>query len=303
MKKLLGVLLCLSVSLTSFGVSSKAEASEKIVGSPKLAVLVDGRKVKFQGGDPVSEKGRVQVPLRGIGEALGAEIGFSGNTVTYKKGSKSIVLTIGSKVANVDGKSVTMDTTAKAIKGRTYVPLRFVSENLGERVEWDSVANWVWIGSKEVPTIEEADIESVSIEPYSSLYESGKHLMKDAAGKNLEKVYIITTDDLPLKMETGNIFYDIWEVHQGETEGLKVRGSIGDPTIGYLGKNIVPRLRSAYGIEKNADSTKTSLYPIKTKNDIDIDPNSYKSFKLSQIDYIDIKMNYFYGVLLVNPFK
>lgn len=39
------------------------------VGSPKLAVLVDGRKVKFQGGDPIFEQGRVQVPLRGIGEA------------------------------------------------------------------------------------------------------------------------------------------------------------------------------------------------------------------------------------------
>ncbi|MGV2643373.1 hypothetical protein GNF86_18355, partial [Clostridium perfringens] len=129
--------------------------ADSAVGGPKLAVLVDGRKVKFQGGDPVFENGRVQVPLRGIGEALKAEIGFSGKKVTYMKDGKSIALTLGSKEAVVNGKNVTMDTAAKAVKGRTYVPLRFVSENLGVPVNWDGVGNWVWIGSKEVPDITE----------------------------------------------------------------------------------------------------------------------------------------------------
>src|SRR5690606_13212493 len=135
MKRWIVLLLCGVIGVSMLHWEGNVEAASElgpVIGSPQLAVLVDGRKVKFQGGDPVMENNRVQVPLRGIGDALGAKVDFSDKTVTYLKGEKSIVLTLGSKVAVVDGQNVTMDTAAKAVKGRTYVPLRFVSENLGE---------------------------------------------------------------------------------------------------------------------------------------------------------------------------
>ncbi|WP_234404756.1 stalk domain-containing protein, partial [Paenibacillus bouchesdurhonensis] len=73
MKKLMTVFLLGAVAFFTFQFAETVEAASSSV----ITVLVDARKVKFQGGDPVMENNRVQVPLRGIGEALGAKVDFS----------------------------------------------------------------------------------------------------------------------------------------------------------------------------------------------------------------------------------
>lgn len=305
MKKMLTMLLISAVGISMFPFTSTAEAANKpIVGNPELSVLVDGRKVVFQGGDPVSEKGRVQVPLRGIGEALDANVGYSGNTVTYQKTGKSITLTLGSNVAIVDGESVSMDTTAKAVKGRTYVPLRFVSENLGVSVSWDQAANWVWIGSKEIPTLEEVGVKNVPISDFEKMI-GGQHwlLTSIKTDEKFTTVNVIKVDQLPLKIGD-HIIYDIWPVKQGTLEGLKMRVSHGDPTLAYLGTKIKSRTRDSLSdlLEKNPDKTKTLTYPVVFGNDIERDAN-YKNLKLSQIDYFSIILSTDALTVIENPFK
>ncbi|SMF32289.1 Copper amine oxidase N-terminal domain-containing protein [Paenibacillus barengoltzii] len=284
MKKILTFLLAGSIC---FGLvfSGDSVMAATIQGKPNLAVLVDGRKVKFQGGDPFMENGRVQVPLRGVGEALGAKVEFNGaqKKVKYTKGDKSIELTIGSKQALVDGQSVAMDTAAKAIKGRTYVPLRFVSENLGESVSWDQVANWVWIGSKEIPNIEDIEVTTTSLDSYN------KWLSKGIIDKK-KGVRIFSVDDLPLKIG-GRIVYDVWKVTDGSNTGIRVRTSEGDPAIFYLTGNSYRKYRT--DIEalkiKNLDGTITRTYQIVSVVDYDIDNDvNYKNFKLSQVQFIGI---------------
>ena len=84
---------------------------------------------------------RFLVPMRGIFEALGAVVGWDGETrtVTGTKGDISVKLTIDSKIANVNGKTVELDVPATIIRDRTYVPTRFVSESLGANVGWDGL--------------------------------------------------------------------------------------------------------------------------------------------------------------------
>ncbi len=303
MKKMLGLLLCLSVSFASFQFVPviKAATSDEIIGSPKLAVLVDGRKVKFHGGEPVSENGRVQVPIRGIGEALSAEVDFNGNMVTYTKESKEIVLTLGSKVAVVDGKNVTMDTAAKAVKGRTYVPLRFVSENLGEPVSWDQVGNWVWIGSKEVPTLEEIGIKSQEIGSFKDLIDP-----VDGLYDGRKDAYVFSYDQLPLKIGD-RVVYDIWQVIQAGNSGIRIRYSTGKTTIYYLSENI-KGARVRYDVEgmriKNADGSITLTYRVDSRKDRDlINDNNYKKFTVNQADYIAFDISFDYIFLLKNPLK
>lgn len=48
-----------------------------------------------------------------------------------------IVLTIGSPVAFVDGRQVDLDVPPQIVDGRTLVPLRFVAEAFGRRVDWE----------------------------------------------------------------------------------------------------------------------------------------------------------------------
>lgn len=271
-------------------------------GGPKLAVLVDGRKVKFKGGDPVSEKGRVQVPLRGIGEALNAKIGFSGKTVTYKKDGKSIVLTLGSKSAEVNGKKVTMDTPAKAVKGRTYVPLRFVSENLGVPVNWDQVGNWVWIGSKEVPDIE--DVPAVKkfglTKSYTDLYGKDTFLLD---GK--KDVRVFTIDDLPLKID-GFVVYDIWKETNASNNYpyLQARFTSGAISVAYLQKGFPARYRSQANPERAADKTYIKSYTTWSDTDeINGGDKTWRSFRIENADYIALNMSGNSLTLMINPFK
>lgn len=51
---------------------------------------------------------------------------------------KAIVLTIGSTVAEVSGKTIYNDVAPLVINDRTMLPARFVAENLGVDVQWDA---------------------------------------------------------------------------------------------------------------------------------------------------------------------
>ncbi|MBP8708175.1 MAG: hypothetical protein KBH94_05605 [Caldisericia bacterium] len=92
---------------------------------------------------PFIDRGRTFVPFRFIGEALGAEVGYTTDsngrvkTVSYKLGNNSITLTIGQKEAIVNGKVMKMDVPPQIIQGRTVIPLRFVTEALGCNVDWN----------------------------------------------------------------------------------------------------------------------------------------------------------------------
>lgn len=89
---------------------------------------------------PYMQDGNTMVPVRAISEGLKSQIKWDGKTqkVTVIDGSNKIILTIGSKVANVNGKNVTMPAKAEINEGTTFIPLRFIAENLKATVEWDA---------------------------------------------------------------------------------------------------------------------------------------------------------------------
>jgi hypothetical protein len=80
--------------------------------------------------------GRALVPVRLIAQKLGASVDWDGSkrTVTVKKSKKEIVLTIDSSIAFVNGTETVLNYPAIIYKDLTYVPLRFVAENLDASV-------------------------------------------------------------------------------------------------------------------------------------------------------------------------
>ena len=56
--------------------------------------------------------------------------------VHVKKGNDLIVLKINFRTAKVNGKSVQLLQPAQIVNGRTMIPLRFISENLGYYVQY-----------------------------------------------------------------------------------------------------------------------------------------------------------------------
>ncbi len=78
------------------------------------------------------------IPVRGVLDLFGAEIRWFSDTkqVEVVKDGTSIILTIDSNTALVNGENVTLIEPAQIINDRTMIPLRFVSENLGCDVLW-----------------------------------------------------------------------------------------------------------------------------------------------------------------------
>lgn len=83
------------------------------------------------------------LPARFVAENLGAKVEWNEEnevvTVTGKNekdGVVKIVITIGSKTAQVNGGNIELDSPAFIENDRTYTPIRFISEQLGASVEW-----------------------------------------------------------------------------------------------------------------------------------------------------------------------
>lgn len=89
---------------------------------------------------PFIENGRTLVPFRFIGEALGAEVSWIAEEkkAVYELGGVKVEVIIGSSTAYVNGKLITLEVPPKISNGRTFVPLRFVSEALGASVIWEA---------------------------------------------------------------------------------------------------------------------------------------------------------------------
>lgn len=103
-------------------------------------VLVDGEARSID--VPAQLVGsRTMIPLRFFGEALGATIAFDAQEqkITYKLGERELVLWVGKTDALLNGAAKTLDVPPTIVRGRTLIPLRFASENLGARVQFDAV--------------------------------------------------------------------------------------------------------------------------------------------------------------------
>ncbi|RXJ02965.1 copper amine oxidase N-terminal domain-containing protein [Anaerobacillus alkaliphilus] len=117
-----------------------------VAANERVSVFIDRQQLYFD-QDPIIENGRTLVPMRHVFEKLGATIHWnaSTNTITAKKHRITVVLKVNSNQAIINGEAVRLDVPAKIVNGRTLVPLRFVTQALGGKVEWDGNAQNVYI--------------------------------------------------------------------------------------------------------------------------------------------------------------
>ena len=153
------LLLCVLLGVLCF--SSTALAANNI------KVYLNGDRVKVT-YPPVEQNGTTLVPFRSIFEALGMTVDWTAQTqtVTGSKDGLKISLVLGQKQASVNGEAKALTLPAKTIQGNTMVPLRFVAEAAGCRVNWDNANSRVVInnGDEDVPIKAEdpnADLYSI----------------------------------------------------------------------------------------------------------------------------------------------
>ena len=107
---------------------------------------------------------RTMLPARFVAESLGAKVDWDEEKqlvtivgVNEKNEEVTILITIDSDIALVNGKEVKLDSPAFIENDRTYTPLRFISENLGAKVDWNDEQQKVTITKLQATETAETD--------------------------------------------------------------------------------------------------------------------------------------------------
>lgn len=84
----------------------------------------------------IIDNGRMLVPLRGVFEQAEVAMAWYAptRTVTMQHNARTVILQVDYPVAWIDGQAAELDTPARLVAGRVYVPLRFAAEALGVEV-------------------------------------------------------------------------------------------------------------------------------------------------------------------------
>ncbi|MDQ0274005.1 hypothetical protein J2S72_000001 [Peptoniphilus koenoeneniae] len=127
---------------------------EKTYGEDNQQFKITVNKNKIQmnqnSGYPYIAKGnRTMVPLRVVSENMGFKVDWKSETqeitMTNSGLGRNLNLQIGNTKASLNGKEINIDQTgiiAPIIRGdRTYVPLRFIAENMGYKVDYKKENN------------------------------------------------------------------------------------------------------------------------------------------------------------------
>jgi uncharacterized protein YvpB len=93
---------------------------------------------------------RTLVPIRAIIEEMGGNISWDGinQKVTIVLQNRTLEMWIGAKTAYINKYYFEFDVVPQIINSRTFIPLRFVTEQLGGAVSWDPAAEKIRISQK-----------------------------------------------------------------------------------------------------------------------------------------------------------
>ena len=141
------IVITLAFVLSLFSISAYAKTMQFTMGD--YDAKVDDGKIEVHTMEvaPYTVEGRTMVPVRIIGEAFGADVDYIHDElkVIITLEDKTISLIIGEDTADVNGEVVKLDVPSVETNGRTLVPLRFVSENLGFDVKYVAVTEQILI--------------------------------------------------------------------------------------------------------------------------------------------------------------
>lgn len=129
-KRIIAIFLIAMVLIPSFAIADSSD----------IGILINNkiRIIPKDMGEAFSSNSRTFVPLRFVSENLGFKVDWEQETQTAIVHSRDgeIRVTIGKETITTPDGEVKMDVVAFIRDGRTYVPVRFVAETLGFKVDW-----------------------------------------------------------------------------------------------------------------------------------------------------------------------
>lgn len=123
--------------------NSRDRVLTNTVKKVKFKIGINGSSVGIQ-EDILEQEGRTMLQLRNIAEALDFKVQFNiaDKVAIIEKNDLRIEFPLGCNVAIVNGKVVPIDTNNDKVRsivvnGRTYLPVRFIAESLGLKVDFN----------------------------------------------------------------------------------------------------------------------------------------------------------------------
>lgn len=196
----IGTLMLLSPVIKAEVINITVKLNNEIVDFPDAKPFMDGSD-------------RVQVPVRFIAEKTGVGVDWndSTRTVTLKNGLNYINIKVGERKVVINGVEMSIDTEAVIKDERLYVPVRFVCETLGLRVDWDNETFTVSLNTqppKPVP----APVAVGGIPEPKSMID-----LKDENNSNLKAMELADLKDISTKVfEIKSEMPELFAVSDGE---------------------------------------------------------------------------------------
>lgn len=193
--------------------------TEPETGQP-VTVTLDGEEIVFPDVQPyINSKDRTLVPIRFVAEKLEAEVDWEPVTLTavISKDGNTIEYSPLSSDALYNGYRMQFDSTGVLKGDRTLVPLRFISEMLRCKVEWDNDNQTVILSTPEEKT--EFPEPRVSVHFRETPYDA--RLMWITLDNLLDYPDI---DNYEFQLEfTDPVQFNTCSVDVGETAGVEYR--------------------------------------------------------------------------------
>lgn len=181
-KKLISLIMTASFAA---GLSGSVFADEEV----HPTVKVNDRVIAFADQEPViSENGDTLIPVRGVLEAMGAQVTWNGEERSVMVKAKDNIVRLLLKLDNpvmtkytltsvttVDSEEKNLTTPPTLMNERTMIPLRVISENLDATVDWSDADKLITIQTKEYKkyiaskTVTEEDGTTTEYNPSESL--------------------------------------------------------------------------------------------------------------------------------------
>lgn len=156
---------------------------------PIADLEIDGYSINKStvGVDPIIINSRTLVPLRALSEKLNYHVTWIEKLqkVSIEKSNNKIELFLGSPNAKVNNKDVTVTDNVSpiAIEGRTYVPIRFVVENMGLNIDYNPKLNKISLNSTDIDNFifESTSKENSNKKEDLDIFAVGKDSVKEPA--------------------------------------------------------------------------------------------------------------------------
>lgn len=247
---LIGVIYLAQVSTYANAMTLHYDGKSHIYDKESISLYVNEELIEPSIMPPVQIEGYVLVPTRELFNALGATVQWKSveKKVYIESDDTLIVLELSSHEAWVNGEIKVMDIGPKMINDKLMLPIRFISEILGYKVDWLGVERSIYINQQEMntsPSIDDNIIEDNKddnhidddyIEEETVIYELNeqlKYLNYDVLTQTmiLDKELMINARDITIEdiyLERKIIFnindYNLSPIIEGTWQG----------TLGYL---------------------------------------------------------------------